>query len=208
MAEEKRNTPSIRSSTLIELLFFHGLNLDLCDSSKGEATVLQRKRDQKGSVVRIANHWCVRYADWVITDDGQRIRKQGLTYKLSPVLQEHSRLKRPPEYVQELQKEFMERVNESLSSPQQCSTIAQFVNDVWMPYLEREGASSTATVYTYYWKHILQPRCGDTLIRDFSTADAQSVLEDVARRNPQMRRATLHKLNFHHEQQVQGGDSA
>ena len=115
-------------------------SLDVCDSLKGETKMLQRNRDQKGTVVRIGNHWCVRYADWVITDDGQRIRKQGLTYKLSPVLQEHSRLKRPPEYVQELQTEFMERVNESLSSPQQCSTIAQFVSDVWMPYLEREGA--------------------------------------------------------------------
>jgi integrase len=156
--------------------------------------VLQRNRDQKGSVVRIGIHWCVRYADWIITKEGQRIRKQGLTHKLAPVLQEHSRLKRPPEYVEELQKEFMERVNESLSSPQQCSTIAQFVSEVWIPYLERESASSTAAVYKYYWKHILKPRCGDALIRDFSTADAQALLDDVARRNPRMRRATLHKL--------------
>ena len=66
--------------------------------------MLQRDRGQKGSIYRIGGYWCVRYADWVIQENGERIRKQNLTYKLGPVLEEHARLKRPPEYVEKLQK--------------------------------------------------------------------------------------------------------
>jgi integrase len=154
---------------------------------------MKRDREQKGSVVRIGEYWCVRYADWVI-QDGQRIRKQGLTHKLTPVLQENTRLKRPPKYVEKLQEEYMERVNGSRNAPERCYTMAQFAKDVWIPFVENTHASSTLTVYRYYWDHILKPYCGDRLVRDFNTAAAQFVLYEIARQNPKMRKATLHKL--------------
>lgn len=152
-----------------------------------------RNREQKGSVVRIGGHWCLRYADWRI-ENGERRRVQGLTHKLTAVLEEHKRLKRPPKYVEELQREFMTRVNSSLSTPETCSTIAQFVDAVWLPFIEAHRASSTVTVYKYYWTHLLKPRVGRYLVRDFTTAQAEAVLNEIGRHHPTMRKATLHKL--------------
>jgi hypothetical protein len=49
-------------------------------------------------------------------------------------------------------------------------------------------------VYRGYWNNNLSPRCGSQLLRDFSTREAQRVLEGIARDNPKMTKATLHKL--------------
>jgi integrase len=49
-------------------------------------------------------------------------------------------------------------------------------------------------VYNFYWKHILKPRCGDKLLRDFNTPLGQNLLDEVARQNPTIRAGTLHKL--------------
>jgi hypothetical protein len=152
-----------------------------------------RNREQKGSVVRIGSYWCLRYADWRI-ENGERRRVQGLTRKLTAVLEEHTRLKRPPKYVEELQREFMARVNKSLSAPETCSTLAQFVEAVWLPFVEAHRASSTHTVYKYYWNHLLKPLVGRNLLRDFTTAQAEAALHEIGRLHPSMRKATLHKL--------------
>jgi integrase len=154
---------------------------------------MQRSREQKGTVVRIGEFWCVRYADWRVVD-GQRIRKQGFTHKLGAVLEEHKRLKRPPKYIEKLQREFMERVNSSRSAPETCSTIGQFVEAAWLPFVEAHRASSTLSVYRYYWNKLLKPYVGGHLLRDFTTAQAETVLNEIGRHHPNMRKATLHKL--------------
>jgi integrase len=152
-----------------------------------------RNRAQKGSVERFGDYWYLRYADWRI-ENGERVRKQNLTHKLAPVLKEHQRLKRPPKYVEELQAEFMKGVNSSRSAPQMCNTIAQFVDAAWLPDIEKRLASSTVTVYKYYWEHILKPYVGDYLLRDFTTAQAEATLSEIGRFNSTMRKSTLHKL--------------
>ncbi len=154
---------------------------------------MRRNREQKGTVVRIGDQWCVRYADWRI-ENGERIRKQGLTHKLGAVLEEHARLKRPPKYVKKLQREFMERVNSSRSAPDTCSTIGQFVEAAWLPFVEAHRASSTLNVYKYYWNNLLKPYVGRNLLRDFTTAQAETVLNEIGRHHQNMRKATLHKL--------------
>jgi integrase len=158
-----------------------------------EERAMQRDRQQKGSVVRIGNYWCVRYADWVI-ENGERVRKLGLTLKLSAVLPEHRRLKNPPDYVDKLRHQFMDKVNAGRNAPERCSTLSKFIEDVWLPFIENRLSSSTVTVYKFYWNHILKPRCGAKLLRDFSTPSGQALLDDVARNNPEMRSGTLHKL--------------
>jgi integrase len=154
---------------------------------------MQRRREQSGTTVRIGGYWCVRYADWRI-EDGVRIRRQGLTHKLTAVLEEHQRLKRPPKYVAKLQAEFMETVNASTERPEMCSTITQFVEENWLPFIREQDSTSTVTTYTYYWTHLLKPRCGSKLLRDYTTPQAEQMLHEIGRHHPGMRKATLHKL--------------
>jgi integrase len=154
---------------------------------------MQRKRDQSGTTVRIGDYWCVRYADWRI-EDGVRIRKQGLTHKLTVVLEEHKRLKRPPAYVEKLQAEFMETVNATTARPEMCSTIGQFVESNWLPFIREQRSSSTVTTYNFYWKHMLKPYLGKQLVRDYTTEQAERMLHEIGRHHPTIKRATLHKL--------------
>lgn len=154
---------------------------------------MQRRKEQAGTTVRIGAYWCVRFADWRIVD-GERIRKQGICHKLTPVLEEHARLKRPPKYVLELQAEFMKTVNASTARPEMCSTVRQFVTQNWLPFIEAQRSSSTVTVYKYYWEHLLRPYLGNQLVRDYTTAQAESMLNEIGRQHPTMKKVTLHKL--------------
>jgi hypothetical protein len=139
-------------------------------------------QSKSGTTVRIGGYWCVRYADWRI-EDGVRIRKQGLTHKLTAILDEHQRLKRPPKYVEKLQAEFMES-NTSAERPEMCSTIAQFVEDNWLPFISEQHSTSTVTTYKFYWMHLLKPRCGSKLLRDYTTPQAEQMLHEIGPPSP------------------------
>jgi integrase len=157
---------------------------------------MQRDRKQKGQVYPNAGFWFVRYADWRI-ENGVRVRKQGLRHNLGPVRPEHSRLRRPPEYIEREAQEFIERVNGSLSSPDACLTISQFVANVWLagPVEGQDAyAPSTFQNYKYYWRVFLQPLVGDCVLRDFTTAQAEAALNEIKRLDPDIAKATLNKL--------------
>jgi integrase len=157
---------------------------------------MKRDREQKGSVIRKGGFWYVRYADWRI-ENGERIRKQGLIHKLGPVLKEHLRLRRPPEYIQGIQREFMESVNSTLATPDACSTVSQFVDTVWLAgSVEDQDIYSASSFdnYKYYWRTKLKPFVGDYLLRDLTTAQAENALHEIKRLHPNISKATLHKL--------------
>ena len=150
-------------------------------------------RKQKGYVWRVGEWWWIRYADTRI-ENGVAVRKPGLSQKLCAVAPEHRRMRRPPEVVEQKQAEFMKKINACRDNPERASTLGEFVDQVWLPTIENRHAASTVHVYRGYWKNSLAPRCGSQLLRDFSTPEAQRVLEGIARDNPEMTKATLHKL--------------
>lgn len=152
-----------------------------------------RTREQKGYVWRVGAWWWIRFSDTRI-ENGVAVRKQGLAQKLSPVMPEHRRLKRPPESVQQEQERFMDKINGSRSTPEHNVTLSDFVRNVWFPNIQNRHAASTVHFYRYYWDHVLSPRCGKDLLRDFSTPAAQGMIETIARQNPQMKKSTLHRL--------------
>ena len=150
-------------------------------------------RIQKGYVWRVGAWWWIRYADTRI-ENGVAVRKPGVSQKLCAVAPEHRRMKRPPEVVEQKRAEFMAKINSSRDNPERASTLEEFVTQVWFPTIENRHAASTVHVYRGYWKNSLSPRCGFQLLRDFSTPEAQRVLESIARGNLEMTKATLHKL--------------
>jgi integrase len=154
---------------------------------------MQRKRKQRGSVVRIGGFWCLRYADYRV-ENGVLVRKQGLTHKLCSVLEEHARLRRPPTYVKDLRDAFMRGVNDTRDAPERCSTVSAFVEGTWLPHVEEHRSSSTATVYKFYWAHMLKPYVGPHLLRDFEPKQALHTLREIRRLNPEIHHATLQKL--------------
>jgi integrase len=149
-------------------------------------------REQKGYIWREGNWWLLRYRDSVVTD-GVAVRKQ-VSRKLAPVELEHRRLKRPPASVLELAEEFLAPLNAESYEPTKNLSLVDFGKNVWLPHVKTRCAASTEHAIRYYWEHVLAPRCGRMLLRDFSTPDGQVLLEQIARQNPGMKKSTLHKL--------------
>jgi hypothetical protein len=151
-----------------------------------------RTREQKGYVWKEGEWWLLRYRDSLVKD-GVLKRKQ-ISCKLAPVQKEHRRLSRPPQSVRQEQERFMVRINSNRNTPERNLTLSHFVVNVWFPHIETRLAASTVHNYRYYWTHILEPRCGMTLLRDFATPTAQGLLESIARQQREMKKNTLHGL--------------
>jgi integrase len=149
-------------------------------------------RKQTGYVFRAGDNWLIRYRDTRVVD-GRVVRKQ-MAVRLCSVRPEHGRCKRPPKAVQEERDRFMEKINNSMVAPEYLLTMADFVTQVWTPHIESRWAKSTRHHYGYYWTHILSPRCGAELLRDFSTVKGKRLLDGIARENPTMCKATLQRL--------------
>lgn len=151
-----------------------------------------RPRKQKGYVFRKGNSWFLRYWDSVV-ENGKLIRKQRCK-NLAPVEDAHRRLKRPPDQVIELAEAFLQPLNSASYDSAKNLTLGDFAKNVWLSQLRNRVSASTIDSTEYYWNHILVPRCGSALLRDFSTPAAQALLNEIGRQNPSMRKATLHKL--------------
>ena len=143
-----------------------------CPASRS-TLVGERKimRKQKGYVFRAGDFWFIRYRD--SRSHAGEVTRQQMAVKLCPVSLEHRRCKVPPATVLAERDRFMEKINHSTVAPEHLLTMGDFVTQVWNPFLESHRAASTRHHYGYYWKHILDPRCGSELLRDFSTVAGQ-----------------------------------
>ena len=149
-------------------------------------------RTQKGYIWREGSVWLLRYRDSVV-EDGVLVRKQ-FTKNLGEVRSEHTRLKRPPETVVEQANEFLAKLNSRNHDPEKNVTLSDFVANVWLPHIENRLAASTAHSHRYYWRSLFKPRCQKLMVRDFSTPNGQKLLDEIARQNPTLKKATLSRL--------------
>ena len=151
-----------------------------------------RTREQKGYVFKAGNWWFLRYWDSIV-EEGTLTRKQ-CSRKLAAVELEHKRLKRAPDCVLKLAEDFLRPINEGGLDPVRNLKLGDFVRTVWLPYAEARLSASTVHTYRNYWLRILSPYCERALLRNFSTPAAQRLLDEIARCNPDMKKATLHNL--------------
>ncbi len=91
-------------------------------------------------------------------------------------------------------KDFLAPLNACLIDPAKKMTLGDFVSNVWLPSVDNRLAASTAYSHRYYWENIIEPRCGGTSLREFSTARVQQLLDEIRRQNPEMMKGTLSKV--------------
>jgi integrase len=155
---------------------------------------------QKGYVFRANGWWWLRYFETRVetgeAPDFERkmVRRQHAS-KLATVLPEHSRLKRPPEYVEQLQKEFLVTVNQGDAEPERHTiTLNDFFTNVFLPHMKGRRKQSTCYCQLTNWQKHFAPRIGSIRVRDFTTVDAQKTLDWIARDHPALARQTLFRL--------------
>jgi len=151
---------------------------------------------QKGYVFRAGEWWWIRYFESRIEtgeapDYTREIKRRQHCSKLARVLPEHQRLRRAPEYVEQLQKEFMAKVNLDDAEPEGHITLKDFFTDVFLPHMSGRRKTSTLYCHRLNWEKELALRIGSIRVRAFTTPDAQRTLDAIARENPKMARQTL-----------------
>jgi integrase len=144
---------------------------------------------QTGYVFRKGNNWFLRYRD-TFMENGMAVRRQ-VCKLLAPVAPEHARLRKPPESILALAEERLRPLNAGNVRPQHNVTLAEFVDGVYFVNKARELRASTIAGYKGRWEPQLAPRCGHMQLREFGTPDAQKLLADIGRDNPEMPQGTL-----------------
>jgi integrase len=151
---------------------------------------------QKGYVFRANGWWWLRYFETrVETGEApgfeRKMKRRQHASKLATVLPEHQRLRRPPEYVEQLQAEFLARVNQNDVVPDKSISLAEFFTTVFAPHMAARRKVSTCYCMQKNWDKELLPRIGNLRVRDLTTPDAQKTLDAIARENPKLARQTL-----------------
>jgi len=129
------------------------------------------------------NLWLVRYYDNQVLPDGtiQRLQR---AHKLVEAVGEY----RSKRAARVLADEFLAPLNDGRSTPQSTMTLTQFVENIYLPFVQAHKRISTFHGYRNMWKAYLKPH-GEIALRDFRTADGEQVLDAIADRAHMCRRS-------------------
>ena len=146
-----------------------------------------RARHQKGHIWLKGHSWYGRWWEDVL-ENGHIVRKQR-----SKKLADFSDLYRAKKDVEPLLHEILTPLNNGAVSPSSTMTVAQFVEDYYLPYAQDNCKPSTYSAYKRQWGAYLAPRLEKAILREFRTADAARLLADV-HRDHGLGRSTLRHL--------------
>lgn len=131
-------------------------------------------RKQKGQRVETANAFFLRY---YITTDGGRKQK---CVKLA----DRSELYRSWKDVEPLIEQEMARVNSDYDRLTGRTSLADFIDDHYLPWCEKNGAAATARGYKQLWERYLKPFVGSISLVNLTTAQVTGILTAHAKKAP------------------------
>jgi hypothetical protein len=132
-------------------------------------------RQQEGYIWKVGRSWYGRWREDVLVD-GCVVRKQR-SAKLASVCDRY----RSKADVRPLLAEKLRPINERRTRPESTLPVAEFVENHYMPFVEENFKPSTVAGYKHLWEHYLSPRLSKTVLRDFRTVDAATLLADLHR---------------------------
>jgi hypothetical protein len=129
---------------------------------------------QNGYVFKAFGGWHLRYREEVV-EDGNLVRKQKCV-KLADVCDRY----RCESDLDDLRAEKLAGVRQSARCPQSSTPFAAYVDETYLPFVQRTMKPSTHAGYSTYWKRYLKPRVEKYALRDFTVAIVASLLKDIA----------------------------
>lgn len=134
-----------------------------------------RHREQNGQIVRIGAWWFVRY--WERRNVGGVIERKRVSHRLGPVT---TRGKRPPADIETEAAKHMASVATSAILPEKIVTVADFVKDVYLPWVMKHKRPSTYKQYRDVWDDHLKGRCVTLSLKGIRTFHVQQWLDDIS----------------------------
>jgi integrase len=147
-------------------------------------------RQQKGYIWKVGRSWHGRWREDVL-EDGRVVRKQ-LSAKLADVCDRY----RCKSDVRPLLAEKLRPINEGKTRPESTLPVAEFIENHYLPFVEENFKPSTVAGYKHLWEHYLAPRLTRTVLRDFRTVDAATLLADMHRTHNLGRTTLKHIKSF------------
>jgi integrase len=135
---------------------------------------------QKGCVWRKGKSWILSYRE-NFNEGGQIVRKLKCVK-----LADYGDRYRCEKDLDELVAEKLAAVRGAAKCPHSSDSFADYVEQVYLPFVLRTMKPSTYASYSAYWNRYIKPRVGKYALRDFTVAIVASLLKDIAR---------SHKLN-------------
>jgi integrase len=147
-------------------------------------------RHQTGYIWRVKRSWYGRWREDVI-ENGVLVRKQR-SEKLADVNDRY----RTETDVRPLLEEKLRPLNERRTAPESTLAVADYVAQRYLPYAQENCKPSTYSAYETQWELYLAARLKTTALRDFRTADAAKLLDDVHRAHGLSRSTLRHLKSF------------
>jgi integrase len=129
---------------------------------------------QKGCIVRISNRWYVRYREH--RNIGGVVEQKRVSHCLGDVT---TRGKRPPADIEDAAAEHMATVNREVIPADRITTIGQFVEQIYLPWIKEQKRPSTTRGYSDVWRIRLKPLCADVWIKNVRTFQVQGWLNSI-----------------------------
>ena len=133
-----------------------------------------RNRKQNGQIVRIGDRWFVRY--WERRNIGGTVERKRVSQCLGPVT---TRGKRPPADIEKEAERHMVTVNGGAIPAERIVTIGDFVERIYLPWIEQHKRPSTAKGYRDIWEDHLRPHCAHVWLKATRTYHVQGWLNHI-----------------------------
>jgi integrase len=147
-------------------------------------------RHQDGYVFRSGRYWYVRYYETVINKTGGRERVQRC--KQLAIAEGINRSKKA---AQALAEAFLSPLNDGTHKPESTMSLNQFVEELYLPFVQRQKRPSTYNGYRKMWDRYLKTRA-DRAIREFRTFECEQMLVDIAAKYEVSTTTLRHVKNF------------
>src|SRR5712692_5456586 len=133
-----------------------------------------RNRKQQGQIIRIGDRWYVRY--WERRNVGGAVERKRITHSIGEVT---TRGKRPPADIKTEAERHMATVNSGTVPAERIVTIGDFVERVYLPWIEQHKRPSTAKGYRDIWEDHLKPLSEQVWLKDTRTYHVQGWLNQI-----------------------------
>ena len=133
-----------------------------------------RNRKQQGQIIRIGDRWYVRY--WERRNIGGTVERKRVTHSIGQVT---TRGKRPPADIKTEAERHMATVNSGTIPAERIVTIGDFVERVYLPWIEQHKRPSTAKGYRDIWEDHLKPLSEQVWLKDTRTYHVQGWLNQI-----------------------------
>ena len=133
-----------------------------------------RNRKQQGQIIRIGDRWYVRY--WERRNIGGTVKRKRVTHSIGEVM---TRGKRPPADIKTEAVRHMATVNSGTVPAERIVTVGDFVERVYLPWIEEHKRPSTAKGYRDIWEDHVRPLSEQVWLKDTRTYHVQGWLNQI-----------------------------